>query len=187
MKVKVLMIALLFVLMAAVPMFLMMQHQPSDESHPAEQAPSPTDKTSTAVKTSAALCDSSFNDEAIKAVTILARTNALTKASTDNNNHSDKELSKRVKSIYNSNNEILTFQNKAVYIPFAKCSKGVTERDDKYAYIVPVASPWDCESRFYQAGTSCQGVSLNGIKYLCDNGSSAEEALKWYLPKLEIG
>lgn len=187
MKVKILMIALLFVLMAAVPMFLMMKNQPPTESHPAEQAPSPTDKSSSAVKTAAALCDNSFNDEAVKAVTILARTNALIKPTADSNNNSDKELLRRVESIYNSNKEILTYQNKTVYIPCAKCSKGVTERDDKYDYLIPVASPWDCESNFYQADASCQGVSLNGIKYLCANGSSAEEALKWYLPKLEIG
>ena len=36
------------------------------------------------------------------------------------------------------------------------------------------------------SGQACVGVSLNGLDWLCRHGLSAEEALLWYLPGMEI-
>lgn len=133
----------------------------------------------------AALCDSGFCDEAIRALAVLEKTNAAAgQAAADGSNISDKEIYSRAERIYNSNNEILTFEGKPVAIPAGVCSNGFTEADGGVEYLEATASPWDAFSKRYSKSLSCRGVSADGINYLCQSGLSAEEALGWYLPKL---
>ena len=182
MKMKICMLTLLFLLMAVIPLVLAIQTVKNAPSAPRD----PTDE-SAAVSAAAALCDENSGEEVIKAAVILVKTNlsAGEAVKTDDYN-SNTELLEKVAAVYHSNKELLTYQGKPVAVPFAKCSNGVTEKGGA-EYIEAIASPWDCFSQEYLPDSSCSGVSMNGIKTLCGMGLSAEEALKWYLPKLTIG
>lgn len=181
MRIKAVFIVLFFMLMAALPIGLMAK-SPSKNT-------AATEKTNEAeVILTANLCEMSFCDEAIKAVAIIQRTNSVLdkKSYGKPQNNSDKELLDRVGQIYNSNTEILIHKNKPVSVPLSSCSNGFTVKDKRYPFLEEVASPWDCFCKSYSESLSCAGVSINGINYLCQKGLSAEEALKWYLPKLSI-
>lgn len=182
MKTKICMLTLLFILMAAIPLILAVNSAKIEPSAPQKQ----TDENA-AISAAAALCDENSGEEVIKAAVILVKTNfsAGEIVKVDDNN-SKKELIERVAAVYHSKKEILTYQGKPVAIPFSKCSNGFTESGEA-EYIEAVASPWDCFDKEYQAGLSCRGVSISGIKTLCGMGLSAEKALKWYLPKVAIG
>lgn len=179
MKIKLILTVVFFLLMAALPLgFMVVTIHNTEET----QKESNTNK----INEVASLCSDSFCDDAIKAVAILHKTNTTagnnqTKAGSNNSNS---ELYNRVESIYNSNGEILTFKNKAVAIPYSQCSNGFTITDNRYPYLEAVASPWDRFSKSYSESLNCEGVSINGLDYLCKKGMSAEEALKWYLPQL---
>lgn len=132
------------------------------------------------------MCNSDFCDEALKAALIIARTNYLS-GQKDNENYSDKELYNKINNIYNSENELyLSYNGEAKFIPHSFCSNGTTTKSEKYGYITPVASPWDCGCAEFSKDNKCEGVSMYGINYLCNKGYSAEEALKHYLPRFEI-
>lgn len=143
----------------------------------------------------AAVCKNSYCNETIKAIAILINTDySVSQEKFDLNNksvylsendldNSDKEYYSRIIDIVNSAKEItLTVDNKKVYIPYFKNSCGYTLDSKENEYIISVASPWDCFSESYDKNAECTGVSLDGVEYLCRNGASAEEALKWYLP-----
>lgn len=137
-----------------------------------------------------------YCDEALKAIVILLRTDLLAdKSKFDINgedfgfaedDNSDKELSSKIKGVINSSKELITLDGKAEYIPYCEASSGATADSEEYTYLCSVASPWDCYCQSYDPTADCVGVSLSGVNYLCQNGASAEEALKWYLPYLEI-
>ena len=134
----------------------------------------------------AGMCNSDFCDEGLRAALIIARTNYLS-GQKDNNNYSDKELYNRISNIYNSNSELyLSYNGKSKYIPHSFCSNGTTSKSEKYGYITPVSSPWDCGCAEFSKDNKCEGVSMYGINYLCNKGFSAQEALKHYLPSFEI-
>ncbi len=139
------------------------------------------------------------DDEAIKATAILINTDYYTDKNSfdlsdeeifiDENiaESSNIELYNRVQKIVNSNLELyITYSNKICYIPYSDSSNGATYKSDKYEYIDSVASPWDCFETGYDEAVECVGASLSGIKYLCSKGYTAEQALEWYLPKLEV-
>ena len=182
MKTKICMLTLLFLLMAAIPLVLVLNS--------IKIAPSATEEMTdekTAVSAAAALCDEDSDEEVIKAAVILVKTNLLAgEAVKADKNNSNKELNDKVAAVYNSNKEILTYQGNPVPVPYSKCSNGFTEKGAA-EYIEAVASPWDCFDKEYESDLSCRGVSMSGVKTLCGMGLSAEEALKWYLPKLMIG
>ena len=94
---------------------------------------------------------------------------------------SEKELYNHVKAIFDSEKEILTYQNRAVGIPVTLATDGMLCSSGE-AYLCAVASPWDC----FSGEAVGNGVSTTGINYLCERGLSAEEALRWYLPKLTM-
>ena len=132
------------------------------------------------------MCGSDFCDEALKAALIIAKTNYIS-GQKENDNYSDKELYNRIADIYNSNKEIyLTYKEEVKYIPHSFCSNGSTVKSEKYDYISPAASPWDCGCAEFSKGNKCEGVSMYGINYLCGKGYSAQDALKHYLPRFEI-
>lgn len=131
-----------------------------------------------------AFCDSGFCDEAIQAVTDIINTNIHTGHAYTENKISDKELYNRILKGYNSKSELLYTNGRVLYIPVCKCSNGSTQISDKYNYIISAASPWDCFSDNYGRENNCEGVSADGINYLCKKGFGKKEALKWYLPGL---
>ncbi|MBQ1506916.1 MAG: hypothetical protein IIZ36_00650 [Ruminococcus sp.] len=147
----------------------------------------------------AAVCGESFCPEAVKAVAIIINTCLIADESSFNLESRDEyipesELNNLDPDFYNqitdavrinSNNYIL-IEKKAQYIPFSKISNGGTISNPEYPYIQPVASPWDCFADDYDKNAECDGVSLSGINYLCENGYTAEEAIKWYIPAAEI-
>ncbi len=146
-----------------------------------------------------ALCNENFSSDAIKAIAILINTDYLVNpeyfdledktvyVSKDELDNSEKEYYLKVENIVKSiDKKTLTVKNKKVFIPYSQLSCGYTLDSEDCEYITSVASPWDCFSKEYDENAECIGVSINGINYLCQNGASAEQALKWYLPEFEI-
>lgn len=190
MKFKMLMIVFFFALMAAVPMMLI-GGAVKPIMHQDETATISTEKLSDeeiVCQTVASLCNEEFNDEAIKAVTVLVKNDYhLQPEYFENSNYnSNKEIYNKVKKYYNSDTAIRNNDLQKCFVPYSDCSNGFTYSDNSYTYLDGVASPWDCYSEYYNENNKCIGVSLNGIKYLCNEGLTAEEALLWYLPKLSI-
>ncbi|MGN1433913.1 MAG: hypothetical protein ACI4XI_09455 [Ruminococcus sp.] len=147
----------------------------------------------------AAICNEDFSDEAIKAIAILINTdyevnpdyfdldNKEVCLSEDGLDNSKKKYYSKIENIVNSmDKKTLTLRNEKVFIPYFKISCGYTLDSEDCEYITSVTSPWDCFSQEYDEDAECIGVSVNGINYLCKNGASAEQALKWYLPEFEI-
>ena len=190
MKFKMTMIVCFFTLMAAVPLLLIggavgpIAYQAESTSIPSENL----SEKEIVCQTAASLCDEGFNDEAIKAVTILVKNdyNLQPESYKSNNYNSNKEIYNKVKEFYHSDTEIKDTNLQKCFVPYSDCSNGFTYTDSNYTYLESVASPWDCFSDCYSENSECVGVSLNGIKYLCNEGLTAEEALGWYLPKLSI-
>ena len=189
MKNKILMILLFFVIMAAIPLGFLLLFHPQNTSNPSSpQKIVPSNADEAAITAAMSLCSEDFDEETIKAITILQRTNKYAGEFEDGKtaDNSDSELYKRVKDAYYSNKEILLYKNEPRALPCSKCSNGATEATEKYDYLRGVASPWDCLSADYESNAGCYGVSLNGLRYLCGQGLSAEEALLWYLPGFTI-
>lgn len=140
------------------------------------------------IKIAESICYDDLCDEALRAALIIAESNFLSgKSSDQSNNNSNEELLKRIEKLYNSNSEIyFTYNENAVYIPCSVCSNGATAKSEKYNYLCSVASPWDCDCQSFNNGNACEGVSMYGVDYLCKKGYSAEDTLKYYLPKLKI-
>ncbi len=141
----------------------------------------------------------SYSDETIKAIAILLNTDYTVNPESfditdknnciyeDNSDNSLKEIYPKIKKTVNSILKLTVNKNgKKLYIPYLDSSNGMTIENDDYDYLTGVASPWDCYTENYDENAECIGVSINGIEYLCKNGASAEEALKWYLPNFDI-
>lgn len=144
-------------------------------------------KASAVCTVAAGMCEADFCDEALTAALIIAETNYLSGDKENSNYNSDTELLNKIKKIYNSFGELcLTFKGKPLYIPYSRCSGGATVKSEKYAYLRPVASPWDKSCKLYSENINCAGVSMYGINYLCGKGYTAEEALKFYLPGFSV-
>ncbi len=136
----------------------------------------------------ASLYKEGYTDETIKAITIICQSNYIFDSqnfiTNINSTHKNKANIERIANSVDG--YYLAYNNKSVYIPFFESSNGTTIKDDKYSYLSSVASPWDTYNRNYDKTFKCVGVSLDGLNYLCKNGATAEEALKWYLPDFEI-
>ena len=209
---KTLACTLLLVLMALLP-FTAVKCSNEGNKHE-NKLTSSTSKTKTETKTedektdkndeiiiglTAVLCGENFSEEAIKAIAIMINTDYeinpeyfdlddkeiyLSKEELIN---SDKEYYSKIESIVSSiDKKTLTVKNEKIFIPYSQTSCGYTLDSEDCEYITSVASPWDCFSQDYDENTECIGVSVNGINYLCQNGATAEQALKWYLPEFEI-
>lgn len=147
----------------------------------------------------AAVYDEDYSDETLKAIAIILNTNYKADKSSFNLNDSKIYISKenadkkikdnydKIEKAVNSAKELYITKNKKhLYIPYSICSNGKTFSSDKYDYIKGVSSPWDCYSKNFSSNNRCEGVSLDGIDYLCKCGETAEEALSWYLSDFEI-
>lgn len=147
----------------------------------------------------AAWYEEDMSEDAIKAAAIIMNTNY--NANPDSFDLSDKEvcvyekdadnaLKENYADIRKAVNSVkenkLILNGKTVYVPCSKASNGNTFTSEKYSYLRAVASPWDCFSQNYSPDTKCVGVSISGIDYLCKNGCTYEQALKWYLPEFSI-
>lgn len=189
MKGKIAAVSVLLAVMAALPAVLVGIGSKDNEAVSytvGTQDSASADKRQAVCAEAASLCESSFCDEAIRAVLAIAECNFSVGSLSSDSNNSDKELYNRVCSIYDSSKEIkLTFDGKPRPVPCLLCSNGQTFSDEKYPYLFPVASPWDCFSAGYDPDSRCVGVSLNGLNELCRQGMTARQALKWYLPGCE--
>ena len=205
---KILACALLLVLMALLPFTAVKCSTNGSKSENTLTSSTGTTKTNTKssddtneilVGLTSALCNENFSSDAIKAITILINTDYLVNpeyfdledktvyVSKDELDNSEKEYYLKVENIVKSiDKKTLTVKNKKVFIPYSQLSCGYTLDSEDCEYITSVASPWDCFSKEYDENAECIGVSINGINYLCQNGASAEQALKWYLPEFEI-
>lgn len=140
------------------------------------------------------LCDENFCDEGLKCVLSIARNNlsleGQSKESSTESNPQDnieKTLYKRLKALLGQSDARLSYKSEAVYIPVSSLSSGKTGTGEKYPYMKSVASPWDCLAQDFVYGKNYNpGVSLYGLNYLCQNGASFKEALKWYLPEFSV-
>ena len=147
----------------------------------------------------AANCKANFGERTIEAVAMLMCSNYTydkNKFDIDDTsqcvfeNDADENLLKiypKIRSAVNKyKNTKITYNEKNVFIPWFYVSDGVTQTDESYEYLSAVASPWDCFSDDNSSKESYTGVSVYGLNYLCNNSYSAKNALKWYLPELEI-
>ena len=140
----------------------------------------------------AAACEDDFCPEATKAAAIIINTClSCDKSSFDAANVEDYASGtefdeEQVKAVKSGSRLCITIDGEIKYIPFSKASRGYTQADEKYPYLCEVASPWDCFDADFDKNAECTGVSLSGINHLCQNGCSAEEAIRWYLPGAEI-
>ena len=182
MKQKIILFVCILTIMAMVPVFGL---------HTALQKTVSQDKKQTdninaddICKMIAYVCDTSYCDESVKAVSQLIKTN-IAAGHRYEQKETDNDLFNRVKKLYHSSTPVITLKGKREYIPFAVCSNGMTEYDKKLPYLSSVASPWDYFSKHYDKQAACVGVSLDGLDYLCKNGLSAQQALKWYLPEMD--
>lgn len=81
----------------------------------------------------------------------------------------------------------ITINNKRVYIPIVKHSGEHSANSEDYPYLSEIATPWERLRPDYDPDYEYPcGVSAYGIDYLCENGSSAESALGWYLQDFDI-
>lgn len=202
MKDKFLMVGLFFLLMATLPLVIFgknVRTSPTKNSKadktvqtsaatPDEVAATSYAMTEEAAAASvASLCKSDTCDEAVRALCILCKTNLEAGAEVAGGGTvTDSELLERVRAIYDSNNEILTDAGQPVAVPSVMCSNGVTEKSAEYPALEAVASPWDAFEKETDRTAGSVGVSIRGVCYLCSQGMTAEEALQWYLPKLQI-
>lgn len=117
---------------------------------------------------------------------IYSKINNIELSATQISDYSD-EFREELITMYENSVPTLLFEGNIVYIPIADSSPGYTVTDKTYPYILSVASPWDkFDENYNQNNTYPCGVSVNGIEYLCQSGSTCEEALKWYLPNFII-
>ena len=128
-------------------------------------------------------CKSGHCDETLKAVLSIVLTDLKSGASFAENN-SDKEIYNKLMKLYDSAEE-LKINGRTEYLPFSTCSQGNTVSDPRYPYLSPAASPWDRFSDEYADAAPCSGVSVEGVDYLCKNGKTAKEALKYYIPAID--
>ena len=184
MKDKILMICLFFVLMAVLPLGFITKNV---RSLPENQTDTNTYNIAYISK-AAEYCNKDFCDEAVKAIAIIVRTNSKASAEQPSlkDNNSNSELYKRIEQYYKEDKSVLRSMGQPVEIPVCRCTDGFTSSSPKYEYLTAVASPWDSFSTDRDNSGDFSGISAEGIDYLCKNGMKAEEALKWYLPKLEI-
>lgn len=138
------------------------------------------------------LADDGFCNDGLKAVLAIAENNikyySENKLDTDitRADKSDR-LYIKLEKLYKETDSDISYQKHCVFIPTASLSCGYTKTNENYPYIRPVASPWDCENKSYIYGTEYPvGISIGGIDYLCKEGMSFKEALKWYLPGFDI-
>ncbi len=198
---KIIAYLVLLTVMATIPIITIKYSDNSDKPNnsSADTPPKMSDENYIITGLTAALCNENFNEESIKAAAILINNNYSVNPNyydlTDKKiffdekyiDDSNKEYYSKVKKAVNSLDKLsITADNKSIFIPYSTVSSGYTLDSDESDYIVSVASPWDCFSSEYSNDTKCIGVSIYGINYMCSNGASAKEALKWYLPKLKF-
>lgn len=203
MKSKIVITALFLVIMAILPLATVMCSDIKSDSGQTSEIKSKSDNNynfdEIVCGLTAARYREGYCDETIKAISILMNTDytadknsfdisdpeiCLFQEEADN---SAKEKYTDIEQIVNSAKELTLWQNGEIkYVPYSETSNGNTIKSDSYDYLCAVASPWDCFDKNFDEQAECVGVSIGGIDYLCQNGMSAEEALKWYLPNFEV-
>ena len=209
MKAKIFVVVLIFLIMATIPTVTILgdakisKPVATQNTKPTEKPKAPVNLTDDEIIKGQiyAVYDENFNDDTIKSLAILFKTNLKADKNSVNLDNKDIFISaEEFKSDYTSfeeiNNKITTAFNdvkdtyiyhtdKIEYIPYSQCSQGFTEKDEKYPDLLQIASPWDKQSKNYSADNKCVGVSIDGVIFLTQNNDYLT-ALKWYLPKYEI-
>lgn len=130
------------------------------------------------------MIEEDFCEESMKAALLVAETNFKSGKNDEiNADGLNEELREKLRKLYKSLDAQLTYKEKYVYIPTTLLSAGNTKKSKSYPYIISVASPWDTFDKDYVFSKEYpEGISMKGIDYLCKNGMSYKNALKWYLP-----
>lgn len=202
MKEKIIALILMFILMALLPFAAAKcsDNNTSTNTMSTADTPKKPSETKDYGKTLCALLaakyDESYNSETLKALAIILNTNYKVNPNSfsDDDYLPQDKASGSMKEIYPmirkaadyAKEKTLCINHKAFYVPFSSVSNGSTVQSGDYSYLQPIASTWDCYSSDFSEEAKCVGVSINGVNYLCKNGSSAENALLWYLPGFEI-
>ena len=186
MRDKILLIILFFVLMAAIPLGFIVNNEGKDEK--TAKKTEANDTFDPYIADAAGLCGEDFCEEAYKAMAIIATNNRKLggKTKSNSNDNSNSELYKRIKTYCSAGDAVISINDKQTEIPVSKCSNGNTVAPSESSGLTAVASPWDHFSPNFDPEAECVGVSADGIDYLCKNGMSAEDALRWYLPNSKI-
>lgn len=183
MKDKFGMIGVFFLLMASLPLLLSVRQTGTS---PRDATAGEASHITAAAMYAAALCPQECSDEALRAVAIILKTNLIAGESMPpaENTAVAPALQQRIQAIFDSNNEILVYQDKPAAVPLFACSNGVTAGGDR-PYLCAAAAPWDAFAGASDVKAAA-GVSVNGLCRLCDCGLRAEEALRWFLPQLRV-
>lgn len=206
MKEKAIFIILMLTLMALLPFVAakcsntdLNMSKTSATADTAKESENNSDKDALLCALVAAKYKDDYCDDTLKALAIILNTNYKVNPDSfklddksiclyeKDANNSVKDAYPKIKECVKSVKEkTLCIESKAFFIPFSLTSNGHTYESPDYNYLFSVASPWDCYQKDYSENTECIGVSINGVNYLCKQGNSYEEALKWYLPQFEI-
>lgn len=145
------------------------------------------------IKHAADMCNEDFCDEGLKAVLAIAENNVFCMKSDGNNNSItsstdySEEFYERLEKLYNELDVNIKYNDKSVFIPTSSLSSGYINTSEEYPYIKAVASPWDTYQKEFVFGKEYpSGISVAGINYLCNEGESYKDALRWYLPDFDI-
>ena len=209
MKAKIFVVVMIFLIMGTIPIVTILGDY-KNSAPVATENTKPTEKSKTPVNLTDdeiikgqiyAVYDESFNDDTIKSLAILFKTNLKAdKNSVDlnnkdifisteefrNTNSSFTEINSKITSAISAVKDTYIYHNNEIeYIPYSQCSQGFTEQDEKYPDLLQIASPWDKQSKNFSADNKCVGVSIDGVIFLTQNYDYLT-ALKWYLPKYEI-
>lgn len=133
-----------------------------------------------------------YNKETLKAIILILNTNYTTKKFNKNEIMSKTDFTAKFKKgeEYYSNiektvkemeNEYITYNNKAVYIPYFKVSKGYTENSKKYPYLKACGCPWDTYKKDFKNSDNTVGISINSLDKLCGKGLSYKKAVEYFL------
>ncbi len=186
-------IALIFILSAIPIAAAAIANNGSAEKAATKSEPFNGFDTASVINAAVKICDESFCDEALKAILAISENNLkfseakIETASDTSTDEGEKVLIERLRKLYKSNRIQLLYKGSSVYIPYSSLSSGNTSQSNKYPYMTAVASPWDCNNVSFVYGKDyAEGLSIGGINSLCENGMSAEDALRWYLPEFEV-
>ena len=181
---------IVFLVLSVIPLFALQSPQ-NHSPDPKESKDNRIDDTlnENIIKSAAGLCQEDFCDEGLKCALAIAANNAglSDKDYTEKYVEISDELSERLEKAYEASTATIDYEGKKVFIPTSSMSCGFTKKSNEYPYVKSVASPWDCfHEDFVYEKEYAEGVSMAGLNYLCENGMSFKEALKWYLPDFNI-
>lgn len=190
MKKKIIGLLVILAIMAAVPL-IFNNYKCADSAKPAKN--NTLSKEESVITNAAAyIFRKHYSGETMKAAIIILNTNYKVNRIKKDECISRADFIKKYKDgeKYYSNlekytNELkddyITYKNKPVYIPCFKVSKGYTEKDKKYPYLIAAACPWDRLKKESKNSENAVGISINTVDKLCKNGFNYKQAIEYFL------